>query len=426
MLNNEIINKAVLSSDFVNGGELNPKQREVFLQKVREFSVLIPLSRFIEMDNPRLDIPKMHLGDPITRGQVENVDPGETNKPVQNEIKMDTEELISQIYVTRRSLRRNVSQEKLLEQITDIMMKRISTDLEELHINGDTNLAGGTKINDLLNVNDGLDKLTDAAHILDHGGGFVSKQLFATMMRTMPVNLIDDPDMRFMLNKSIEIDWMDLNSQRIDGVGERAFGGAVEAPFGVPIAMIPRIRGDKNLNLLEATSAQVIGTTGGAVKIETGVNDAFNVDIDNGGVDNIVFNAGVFEVRELAQQINVSVGVNVASDDGFGRLVITSPTTGASSEVDLQASNSFATLGFTVGTTNGSDAGVLGGVPNGTHIWLARPENFMWGALDQTEIHTKFRQEKTRWETVVINETDTQVEDLDGVVKAINVRRKLA
>ena len=74
--------------------------------------------------------------------------------------------------------------------------------------------------------------------------------------------------------------------------------------------------------------------------------------------------------------------------------------------------------------TVGSNVGVNGDRLDGSFVWLANPQNFIWGALSATEIHTKFRQERTRWETVVINETDTQVENNDAIVKAINVRRK--
>jgi len=434
MLNDEVIEKTILSSDFLAGGLLNPEQVTVFIQLIRKFSKLIPMSRNVLLDNPRQTIPKLHIGEPISQGLAdfggEDAEITETGKPLFNEITMDVQELISSWHVGRRSLRRNVSREALLQTVTDAMMAQVATDAENLYINGDTTLPSTTKLNKLLRVNDGVSKLCEGAHLVDWNGGYVSKALYAEMTRRLPEQYAADPGLRFIQPRAVSVDWMELNSQRVDAIGQRAFAGDVEAPFGIPIVEIPLVKSNKSLTVTEATSAIVVAITVGPFTIATGTNDVLKIDIDNAGVQTTTIPAGVFEVREIAKLINADQGLFVARDDGYGRLVIESPTTGSTSEVDIQTgSTAAATLGIDGGglpnTVTGGDSGGTNTVYEGCELFLANPTNLIWAHYPAgTEVHTKFRQEKLHFETVVVQETDAQVENLDAVVKANNVRKR--
>jgi hypothetical protein len=423
--NDEFINKAVTGSSFLNGGLLNPEQRDVFLMFVRRFTKLIPIVRTEIMENPRLEIPKLHVGEPITVGLVDNTEITETGEPLFNEISLDTVELASRFHITRRAIRRNVSRQRIVQQVTEAMMAQIATDLENLFINGDVNIAGGTPSGDLLNNDNGLDILTDNAHIVDHTGDFVSKQLFAQMIRRMPDAYQEDPGLRFFMPRAIQVDWTELNSQRIDAIGERAFRGNVEAPFAIPIITIPLMPSRKPVEVTVASSAQHVGGTQGPWTIVTGTNDEVIINL-GAGAKTATLPAGVYNATQIAALIKATAGLEtlIAEDDGFGRLYLEHPTPGAGNDMVVGAGNANATLGLTAATYVGEDAGTANDVLEGAIIWLANPMNFIWGNYDATEIFTEFEKDFARWETVVINEVDAAVEAEDKIVKAINVRRR--
>jgi len=423
--NDAFIHKAVTGSSFLNGGLLNAQQRDVFLMYVRKFTKLIPLCRTEIMENPRLEVPKLHIGEPITVGLADNAIINETGSPLFNQITLDTAELASRFHITRRAIRRNVSKERIVQQVSEAMLAQIATDLENLHINGDTLLGAGTPINDLLRVNDGLDKLTNGSHIVDLNGGFVSKQLFANMIRRMPDSYQDDPGLRFFMPRSIQVDWVELNSQRIDQIGERAFKGNIEAPFGIPIITIPLMPSRKPVAVTVAVAGHIMGTTQGPWNFVTGTNDTLVINL-GAGAKTVTVPQGVWSAHEVAAFIRATVGLEttVVQDDGFGHLYIEHPTKGSGAILTIGAGNGWATVGIAVAAYVGTDAGSAGSLNDGAIVWLANPLNFLWGNLDKTEIYTEFEKDYARWETVVINETDTQVESLDKVVKGINVRRQ--
>lgn len=423
--NDEMIHKAVTGSSFLNGGLLNAKQRDVFLMFVRKFTKLIPLVRTEIMENPQLQIPKLHVGEPITVGLVDDGQITETGSPLFNQIALDTVELASRFHITRRAIRRNVSRQRIVAQVTQAMMTQIATDLENLFINGDVNIATGTPIGDLLVNDDGLDILTDSAHIVDAAGDFISKQLFANMIRRMPDAYQEDAGLRFFMPRAIQVDWVELNSQRIDAIGERAFKGNVEAPFAIPIVTIPLMPSRKAVAVTVATAGHIMGGTQGPWSIATGVNDTCVVNL-GAGAKTATLPAGVWNATQIAAFLKATAGLEtlVAQDDGFGRLYLEHPTAGVANTLTIGAGNGWATLGIAVAAYAGTDAGSAGSLDEGAILWLANPMNFVWGNYDATEIYTEFEKDYARWETVVINEVDAAVESADKVVKAINLRRR--
>jgi len=423
--NDQMIHKAVTGSSFLNGGLLNAKQRDVFLSYVRRFTKLIPLCRTEIMDNPRVEIPKLHVGEPITVGLTDNSLISETGTPLINNVSLETAEMVSSYHITRRAIRRNVSRERLVQQVSEAMMAQIATDMENLHINGDDTISAGTPIANLLLINDGLDKITDGAHILDHVAQFISKTLFANMIRRLPDSYQDDTGLRFFVPRSLQIDWVEINSERIDAIGERAYKGNVEAPFGVPIISIPLMPSRKSINVTVATAGHILGTTQGPWNVVTGTNDTLVVNLGAGAVT-CTLPQGVFSAHEVAALLKAATGLEtlIAQDDGFGHLYLQHPTSGSGATLTIGAGNGWATLGVAVAAYVGTDAGGAGTLNDGCIAWLANPLNFIWGNLDKTEVYTEWNKDYARWETVVINETDSQVESLDKVVKAINIRRR--
>lgn len=431
--NGTFIEKAVETvetSAFLNGGRLNPEQQDAFMVLVRQFSKLIPMARVERVDNPKLDIDKLHIGEPVTRKAPENQDAGSPQKPAKfNKVSIDCLKLRSDWQVTTESLEENIGRAGLEDQLMAAMMQQISTDLENLAINGDSAIAGATPLDELLKSNDGWDKLSDDAHIVDVNGGFLSKRVFAAMLRTLPKQFRNDPNLRWLCSRGAMVDWMEQNSDRQTALGDAALQGGGIKPFGIAMEEIPLMPDDKLVNVKVATSATVLATRFGPFEIKAGVNDKLKLDVNNAGPVTVTLAAGVFEAFEIAGQINAA-GVSlagVASDDGEGRLLLKSSTTGVASEVDVQAqaTSAYATLGLTVAVVNGVAAGTGQDVPEGTFIWLANPKNFIWAVLNGTRIHSEFEMNFDRMETVVFNRTDAQIENKNALVKAVNIRTRV-
>jgi len=432
MKNDQLIEKAVSAietSAFLNGGKLNPEQQDEFLVLVRRFSKMIPLVRNERLDNPRMDIDKLHIGEPVTKKAPENTGPTQEKPTKFNKVQIDTKKVRSDWHITTESLEENIARDNMEDQVMEAMMAQISTDLEDLAINGDEAASTGTPKGDLYSANDGWDKLSDDAHIVDVQGGYLSKRVFSAMLRQMPKQFRNDPNLKFFVSRGTMVDWMDLNSDRQTATGDASLSGRPPMPFGYPVVEVPLIPDDKLVGVNAATAAIVLGTRQGPFEIVAGTNDAITIDVNNAGAVAVILSPGVYEAFEIAGQINAADPslAGVAYDDGEGRILFKSPTTGVAAEVEIVAvaNDAYTTLGLTAAVTNGSDAGTTQNIPEGTFIWLANPKNFIWAILNATRVHSEFEKDFDRVETVVFNRTDAQIENKNALVKAINLRTRV-
>jgi hypothetical protein len=220
------------------------------------------------------------------------------------------------------------------------------------------------------------------------------------------------------------------------------------APLGTPMVRVPLIPDDAPITITAATRAEVLGAEFQPFVI-TSSNDTIKLKVDAlpaAGVT-IALTHGTLNAVEVANQINAALKagiatltVDVARDDREGRLLLESPTTGAASNLVLMpvaaASQAYTTLGL-LGpagaadpfpaadvTKTGANAGTANTVFEGSFIWLTNPKNFIAGILDGTRIFTEFNKNTDQIETIVYNQVDMQVENVDAVVKTKNIRRR--
>lgn len=426
-VNEEMILKTLKTSDFFAGGQLNPTQQERFAKYVKDFAVLTKVVRLERLGQPHADIDKLFVGEPITESVEEDDDTADFVRPKFGRVSLDAKSIRSAWANTTKSLQANIEQERLEDSLVEVYMRRIATDIEDLSWNGDTALPATTPRNKLLRRLDGFSKVTAGAHLVDAGGSSIQKGIWSAALREMPKQYANDPGLRWLVSKGLQGDWRDIVSDRPTNAGDDALKGTDLAPQGIPWIVAPVLPDDLSLTIAEATSAQVVGDRFDVFEIQTGVNDKFKVDVDNAGAIVVTFPQGVFHAIEIAKFINDTVGLaGVASATREGQVVLTSPTTGAASEVDIQAqaTNAYATLGFAIGTTTGVAAGGGGEVAEGTEIVLCNPKNLILAMLDGTRVYAEFNKNRDRVETVVYNQVDAKVENLDAIVKVVNVRRR--
>jgi len=432
-VNEELIEKTLESSDFFAGGQINSTQQSEFVRLVKDFSVMIGMVRFVDMPTKTYQIDKIHLGEPITRGIDENTD-ALTNlaQPKMNQITLTTSKIKTAYAITTEALQVALTQADLEDTVMEMVTKRYSTDVEILAISGDDSVTGTTPYDSLIKVLDGWRILTNDAQIVNAGGAEIAKSLWTEALRKMPQQYLQDPDLRWLMSRILNIDWLDTIADRETALGDAAFRGDAPPILGVPASIIPLIPSDLSVSVADATSATVVGTQYGPFEIRTGTNDLINIDVDNGGAHEMTLPQGVWEAIRIAAFINAdstfaAAGLVASDDDGKLKLVSAS-STGTASEIDIQATSTpaqaaYTTLGLTVAVTTGAAAGA-GTEDLGTFVWLANPMNFIFGMLDQTRIFSEFNKDYDRVEVVMYNEVAVQVENLESIVRIDNIKRK--
>lgn len=430
--NQEIIEKTFDSAKFLTGGDLNPTQQEQFVAYVKKFSVLLGMVRFINMPSPKYDIDKMHISEPVTVAVTENDDPADRANGVFNQVQLSAEKVRSAWDITTEALQGNIERAGFEDHLMETMTERIATDLELLAIQGDTTIVGTDPTSKLLVRLDGWDVQTEGAHIVDADGDEVSKNLFAAMLRAMPKQFKQDPGLRWLVSDTLANDWMNLLAERGYSVGDQALQGAGISPFGKPMVVVPLIPDDKALSITAATPANVKGNRFGPFNVVTTAN-SISLD-DNAGTGPVVvaITPGVIDTVEVARQINVALvagGITdyIARDDNEGRLEFIGTGTGATNQVIIAAvggDDILPVLGLTAATYSGSDAGSAGTVYEGTFALLTNPMNLIFGMLSGTRVFSEFNKNYDRIETIVYNQVDAKIENINAVVKGSNIRRQ--
>jgi hypothetical protein len=156
------------------------------------------------------------------------------------------------------------------------------------------------------------------------------------------------------------------------------------------------------------------------------------MNVDGAGAQEVTIPPGVYQTSALCKVINGlhASFAGVARDDSFGRIVFMSTTAGTGSSIVFSATSTAGqnvkdTIGYSATASNtGVNSGSTGSVAEGSFIWLANPQNFIMGIVRDTRIHAWFNHNYDRIEIRMYNQLDFQIENVDAVVKAKNVRVK--
>ena len=425
--NEKLIEKTIETSDFLNGGLLSPEQQARFVTLVKRFATLLPLVRSVRMSQAKMEIDKLHVGEPVTESVDENTATATPSKPKFNKVELEARKVKSSWNISTETLQSNLEQNDFETTVMNAMTARISTDLEMLAIRGDTAIPAmlTDPVSKLLRRLDGWAKQAEGAHVLDAGGAEVQKGLFAEMKRMLPQQYKNDPNLRWFAADTIADDWLDVLSGRETALGDSALQGQGIAPLGIPLVKVPLIPDDLLVPVKAGPSgAAVIGMRFGPFLIVTGSNDTLSIKVNGGAAIAVVLPAGTLDPVTVAKAINAAFGAApaFAADEGDGQIKIATKTKGAASSIEILAGSANDTLGLSPGVVTGADAG--GTVPEGSFIWLANPKNFIWGILDGTRIFTEFNKDFDRIESVVYNQIDARIENIDAIVMAKNVRRR--
>jgi len=432
----ELIKKAIgaVSTPTFNGGVLNPEQQMKFETIINRSATVLPLVRKEDMMTFSKEIPRLYISEPITRGAVENTAYNQPRRPVSDKLVLNAQKLVSEFDLTFDSLLYQVEGDQFEETLVQLMSERVGVDLEQLGIQGNTGLAGGTDSESLLlSVLNGWSIQGNGSHQVDAGGQTINKNIFAEAMRSMP-EVYRNRDMVWIASDIIVQDWVNQLAERPTPIGDAALADmAIVGPFGKPLISAPMIPSTSALSLTTGLPAELYGFLYGPFEFTSGVNDTLILNINGLGNRNIVFGSGTFQTVSVVSLINAVLSAAgdpaVASDDGLGRIIIRTTAVGAAQSITVVAgSTAAAVLGVQgAGLPNvvaGVNAGTAGNLREGSEIWLTSLKNLIWGMLKETRFHVQYQPRPDRFEFTIYNYVDFKIENLDAFVKIKNIRKQ--
>ncbi len=431
----DLLLKTLASSELLNGGRLNPEQKDRFIRIFRGRAKFLDQSRFERMTNPRARLDRLHLGQPVTVGASEASTAPDTGDVATSQLELNVKKFVAAFNTNRETFQGNIEREQLEQTLMDAFTSRHAYDMEDLAFNGDTSITGTDKRSLLLKELDGWSKISDGARVVPFNGAQVQKGIFHELMRNMPDEYVGDPDLRWIMPRAFMDDWLDELSDRETGLGDQALEGRGVAPLGIPIIWVPAMPSRLLVPSGAATSATIDGDEFGPFEVKTGVNDTIDIEIDNedtGTATTITLSPGQFMVTEMARELNIQFAANTlavkATDNLKGNIVLTATSDGASSEIEIDATDGQALLGLPIGEAFGSDTG---DVPEGGEIWLANPKQFIFGTLIDTDsdadgvrVIVEYEKKTDQLETVMWHQADVNIENPDAIVKGTGIRRK--
>lgn len=182
--NKELLEKVIDTTQIGadNGGIMNARQANRFLDYVVDQSVLIRDARVIRMAEPTMDIDKVNIGRRIMRKATEGVDDGQNADPTFTKISLTTVKLRLDWELTTEGLEDNIEGTSLEDHVASLMARQTANDLEDLYIHGDSGSNDA-----LLKSLDGFRKRARAdAHVVDAAGANLTRSTFDKALRSLP------------------------------------------------------------------------------------------------------------------------------------------------------------------------------------------------------------------------------------------------
>jgi hypothetical protein len=421
------VNKALTTVSFLNGGRLDPSQEKTYQEEIRGTNDMMSAVDLRFTDRMRGKIDKMFFGSNVLRKGAEDTNFVNLVDPKFKDDEYSLAKLTGAFNISYESMIENIESDNFKSHLINSFLEKAARDVSWVAVNGDTGSADL-----LLSAMNGFRILSNNAHIYDAAGAEISRGVFHSSFRTMPVEFRrDKSSLRFFANSILQNDYQEVLGNRATGYGDvTAQGGNLAKAIGVPFLTCDEIRDDYAVAYGAATRAEVVGTTQGPFTIVTGSNDAAEFDIDNtegGAPTAITIPSGVYTANELAYVINVLLTAIPQpagmSTDGNGRMKLSSLTTGGASEVEVQAvaNDCYTTLGLTVAVTPGAAAGA-NSINYGTYMWLTDPKNFRVYVLSQFRTDWDYVGRSDRWEFTMQHYAIPVIVEPMGLVRTDNIK----
>lgn len=230
-------------SDLSAGGMMNTKQFNTFYKKIIDSPTIIKDARNIPMTPDSMKIEKIGFGQRVLQRATELVAPANQSVPQTSTVQLNAKEVIAEVNISYDTLENNIELGGLYDTIMGLLAERVSLDMEELIINGDTASADS-----YLATLNGLRKKA-VSHVIDGGASGVAfdKNLFLQSMSKVPTKYQRNrADWRFYTSYDNELAYIDQIASRQTTLGDKGVEGNQATAFGVPIKGIAMLQNYDN------------------------------------------------------------------------------------------------------------------------------------------------------------------------------------
>ena len=271
--NTQVIRNAggTITTGGMNAGLLNPEQARKFIQQTFEATPLGPLVRHVMRSAKSGEIDKIGIASRIVRKKTENVDDGYRAGVETSKIEYACTAVRLPWEVTEETLRENIEGENMEEIITNLMTTQLGVDMEDLHLNGDTETADTDPDYDFLKINDGWVKLIrNGGHVYDASSADgMSLDLFYNTLATMP-NKYNNGKLRWIMSPRRAQQWELYLLNKIIEAGGAVPDSLYDAPVKIPVVQCPALSDDtilltdpQNLGVVNTYEVRIRKTTEG-------------------------------------------------------------------------------------------------------------------------------------------------------------------
>lgn len=238
MSTEELLHKAVDTTDLEAGGVLSTQQANRFIDLVADQSTMVRQARIVRMRAASMELDRIGTSGRVSMLRSEGVAPGSLSEPVFSKVGLSAVEVMTPFEISFEALEDSIAGGDLENTVITAMAKQTATDLEELAIQGDK-----TSADTFLHGMDGWRKLADDGHVVNVAGGTLDKSTLQAMYRALPEkHKRNHRDLRFFFAPACVQDWHDSFAERPTAGGDSALQGLATPPYmGVPVISVPSI-----------------------------------------------------------------------------------------------------------------------------------------------------------------------------------------
>lgn len=288
--NRQIVKGTIDTAGLQAGGILRPDQAQKFIQQTFENTALGGLIRHKTRRAKTGEIDRIGIASRILRKKTENADDGYRANVSHNKLEYSTTAVRVPWEITEETLRENIEGENYEEVVTNLMTTQIGIDLEDLYLNGDseipkrydtgekdtdgtTPIMADTPDYDFLKINDGwVKQLKNGSHVVDRSSrnnGALNLDVFYDALRAVP-NKYNNGKLRWMMSPHRRQEWEKYILNQAVTAGGIITDKRVENPASIPAIEVPRLPDDvvlltdpKNLIVVNTYDVIIRKTTEG-------------------------------------------------------------------------------------------------------------------------------------------------------------------
>lgn len=421
------IEKALTSSDFLNGGLANADRKNMFERYLRGTNDMMNLADIEFTDTLRVQYDQEYIGRRFLESGIEATTFTDIKEPDFNDGTITLKKFTGAYTISYESLIENIEKKEYQPRLTASYMQKAAYDMSDMAVNGDTGSSDTfyQKFN-------GFAKLADSAYVIDAEGNTISRNVFYQGFRALPKEVRrQKPNLRWFSNTLLQTDWREVYGDRATGQGDASTIGTTFSPDGIPLVTCDEMADSESVAYTSATYGEHIGTVYGPFVITASSNDAItlNQTIDGAASGNtaLTATAGTYTAPELAAHLNakaVAGGLTACFAARDGKLVVRTTKSGTTQSIEVVAvaNSMYTTVGFTAATYSGAAASSSGTINRGTYALLTLPENFKIYIKEDFRTYWEYVPRSDEYEFTTHFFMNVRLKDYTACVKVDNIR----